>query len=498
VTTRNTEFTVHPALGGLDISSDPTVLDPNFLVVADNIEYREGGQRKRRPGFRVYSTATGSTGANLGTPMVSGTASVRAIQDFWKYGASLTPVQHYVSVTGASIFASTGNGKWTALTATSSFGVDSNRQTNITLAGDFAVISDGVSAPVAYDQTALLSTALVQPTTGSLWPKFTHSSYHLNRLFYQGISTAPSRVDYTAAGNIFDSTGADTGNFPVGTGDGDQVMALSKPFYASLYVFKGPQFGSVWQLSGATPALFSMVQVSQGAPILNPRALVTTPTDIYWLSQYGVHSLQTTVKFGNVEEAFLSLPIQRLWRDRLINRAKLSESWGFWHPQRNIVGWAVQPQGELKQHWFLCYNYALSDPKPGGKKFWSIWKMSGFATLCGAVQLVTALGTAQSGSPHLYIGGDTGLVYEGDQDVQDTDYVDAGSAYTVDIRTPTITRFKLSKGMSVPETQEKQFLGITTYFNPKGSGASAAMTITVDRRTQSKTVSFTGIGATLT
>lgn len=489
--TRNSQYTVHPALGGLDVSSDASVLDPNFLVVADNIEYREGGQRKKRPGFATYST--NSTDQSAAMPMVSSSASVRAIEDFWRYGGSLTPTQNYVAVTGASIFASTGGGQWTALTASSSFGQDSNRNTNIVLAGDYAVISDGVSQPVAYDGLALTSTTLVQPSTGSNWPIFTAGSYHLNRLFYHGVSTAPSLVGYTAANNIFDSTGADTGSFTVNAGDGDRVMAVSKPFYGSIYIFKGPQKGSVFQLSGSAPNDFAIAQVGYGAPVLNSKALVTTPTDVFWLSQFGVHSLETTVKFGNVEQAFLSLPIQHLWRGRVIKRGDLSKAWGFWHPLRNIVGWCVTPSGGNSPIWLLCYNYALSDPKPGGKKFWSIWKLSGFGGVSGAVMLVTALDTTREGDPHLYLGGDTGLVYGGDQEQA---LNDAGMPYSARIMTPTITRFETQKGR-VPETQEKGFVGVVTYINPKGV-YSANLTVTIDRRVQSYTVDLSGAGDTLT
>ena len=492
MTTKNTQFTQHPALGGLDVSSDPTVLDPNFLTNADNIEYREGGQRKKRPGFRVYSTNSTSTGANV--PMVSSTSAVRAIMDQWHYGASLTPTQTYVAVTGASIFASTGDGLWHPITVSSSFGSNDNRRTHITLAGDVAVISDGQTQPVAYDGLALTSSTLSTPSTGSNWPVFEGTSYHLNRLFYTGVSTAPSLLAYTAANNIFDSTGTDTGSFTVNSGDGDRVIGLSKPFYGSLYIFKGPQKGSVFQLSGATPSAFALAQVGYGAPPLNSRGIVTTPTDIYWLSQYGVHSLETTVKFGNVEQAFLSLPIQRLWRDRVLKRTLLSNAWGFWHPQRNIVGWCVTPEGETSQHWLLCYNYALSDPKPGGKKFWSIWKLSGFGAASGAVMLVGALDPNHNGDPHLYLGGEaTGLVYEGDQE---SALNDALAAYTAKITTPTLTRFETPKG-KIPETQEKGFVGIVTYFAPHGS-VSANLNVTVDRRVQSTTISLTGGGATLT
>lgn len=495
MTSKNTQFTQHPALGGLDISSDPTVLDPNFLVVADNVEYLAGGQRKKRPGFRVYSTNSTDPAAN--TYMVSSSASVRAIEDFWRYGASLTPEQKYVAVTGASIFASTGDGTWTPLTVSSSFGVDSNRVTSITLAGDFAVISDGQSQPVAYDGLALTSTTLVTPpTSGSTfanWPIFTDSDYHLNRLWFNGVSTAPSLLGFTAANNIFDSTGADAGSFTVNAGDGDRIMGVSKPFYGSLYIFKGPQKGSVFQLSGQDPSDFAIAQVGYGAPLLNPRSLVTTPTDIFWLSQYGVHSLQTTVKFGNVEEAFLSLPIQDLWRENIFKRSLLKDTWGFWHPLRSIVGWVVTPEGETSQHWMVCYNYALSDPKPGGKKFWSIWKLSGFSAISGDVMLVSPLDPNHVGDPHLYLGGDTGLVYEGDQENR---LGDDAMPYTMQIRTPTITRFQAPTG-NVPETQEKGFVGVVTYFSPHGS-VSAELIVTVDRRVQSTTIALTGGGATLT
>jgi hypothetical protein len=491
LTTRNTQQTVHPALGGLDVSSDATILDPNFLVIADNIEYREGGQRKKRPGFAVYST--NSTDATAWTEMVSTSANVRAIEDMWRYGGSLTPEQHYVAVTGASIFASTGDGTWTVLSATSSFGSDSNKNTNITLAGDYAVISDGVTAPVAYDGLAMSSTTLLAPSTGAVWPTFTGATYHLNRLFYHGVSTAPSLLGYTAANNIFDSTGTDSGSFTINAGDGDRIMAVSKPYYGSIYIFKGPQKGSVFQLSGADASDLAIAQVGYGAPILNSKALVTTPSDIYWLSQFGVHSLQTTVKFGNVEQAFLSLPIQKLWRDRILRRSSLPNAWGFWHPLRNIVGWCVTPAGSTDQHWLLCYNYALSDPKPGGKKYWSIWKLSDISATSGQVMIVGTHDSQHQGDPHLFLGGNTGLVYEGDQE---TMLDDALEAYTAQIKTPTITRFEAARGR-VPETQEKQFTGIVTYFRPVGA-YSANLSVTVDRRVQSYTVDLSGAGDTLT
>jgi hypothetical protein len=484
-----TQFTVHPALGGLDISSDATILDPNFLTIADNIEYLEGGQRKKRLGTLQYS-ASSSTAGTFANVMVSSSSNVRAIKDYWRYGASLTPVQEYVAVTGASIFRSTGNGLWTAVTVSSSFGSNGNLNTGIVIAQDYAVISDGVVQPVAYDMS---TTTLLTPSTGSNWPIFESAAYHISRLFISGISTAPSNINYMAAGNIFDSTGTDTGTLPIDQGDGDRVIAISKTFYGSIYVFKGPQYGSVHQISGATPATFARAKVAHGAPLISPRALVSTPSDIFWMSEYGIHSLETTVKFGNVEQAFLSLPIQKLFRDGIIKRTDIKNVMGFWNPTRNIVGWMVTQNGQLTRNWILVYNYALSDPKPGGKKFWSVWKISGYGIVSLDVLLNSVGATAwqplNQGEPHLFIGADNGLMYQADWV---TTLSDDLLAYTATIQTPTITRWP-SKEQS-PETQEKVVQGVVTYFNSGNKPGNCNLTVTVDSRQQNKVFSLAGGG----
>lgn len=474
---KNTHYTIHPALGGLDISSDPTVLDPNFLTIADNIEYREGAQRKKRQGTALYST---------GLPqlyLASSSSAVRAISDFFRYGTSLTATRRIVAVAGASIYQSPGDGTFVPLTATSSFGSNDSVTTNMVTAGDYEVISDGASNPLAWDQTTLFSTLSTKA--------FTSGKYHLDRLFYTGYSSAPSEFTYTAAGNIFDSTGGDTGVVSVRKGDGDQIIGISEPFYGSLYVFKGPNFGSVHQFSGNTPATFATAQVAHGAPALNNRAIISTPTDIYWLSAYGIHSLQTTVKFGNVEQAFLSLPIQKLWRNEVITVNQLTKAWGFWNPRRNIVGWAVVPNGSDSQSWLLVYNYALSDPKPGGKKFWSIWKFSGFGVRSGALIALTVPGESV-----MFFGGESdGLIHGQGRELVDNIFTDNGQSYSAIVKTPTITRFKGDRG-DIAETSEKIFEGIVTYFSPN-AGSDADLSVIVDRRQQTSVVPMAGGGTPL-
>ena len=489
---RESSFTIHPALGGLDVASDPTILDPNFLTVADNIEYREGGQRRKRQGFSIYSSGATSTGT--GNFVQASTATVRALADYWSYAGGVPPSQIWLAVADNWIYKSTGDGKWVqstlaaGSTLSTAFGTATSKQTLITLANNYAVISDGASPPVVF------STAGV--TNLSTTPAFSTATFHLARLWYSGYTSSPSQITFTAADNIFDSTGADAGTAKINDGDGDQIIGISKPFYGSLYLFKGPQFGSVHQLSGQTPATFAVAQVAFGAPLQNARGLSSTPTDIYWISNYGIHSLETTVKFGNVEQAFLSLPIQKFWRDGTMTNASLDQAWGFWDPARNVVGWVVTVAGGLQTLAFL-YNYALSDPKPGGKKFWSVWKLGTLSLKSGTVALLPSGIASQygnTGEPRLIVGTSGGLVYVGNQ----SGFQDAGTNYQARVRTPLLTKFsQRDGGPPIPETQEKSFSGIVTYYNPVGGNDPVTLTVTIDDRTQVASVPLMGTGATL-
>lgn len=496
VSTRNLVTIVHPALGGLDVSTDPSVLDPNFLTAADNIEFLEAGQRRKRLGTIQYSPSSSFAGtfSSTGGVMISSATNVRALTDAWVYTSLNVLRQRYVAVAGASVFKSNGQGIWEVITAGSSFGSNTNLQTNITMAGSHAVISDGIAAPVAFSPT---STSLVYPSTGAatVFPTFEEASYHISRLFYTGLSSSVDRVSYTGASNIFDSTGIDTGNLDFGVGDGDRVIGLSKPFYGNLYIFKGPHYGSIHELSGQTPLTFATKQIASGAPAVSHRGIVTTPTDIYWISQFGIHSLQTTVKYGNVESAYLSLPIQKMWRLNTISRTDLVNAAGFWDPKNSVVGWVVKLSGATRRLAVLLYNYALSDPSPGGKKFWSIKKYPYGINTIVPVLVSSDFPSAQysTGDMTHLLGSDQGLAYFGDY----AKFEDDGSAVTMIAQTPLITRFRIDEHNVVPETQEKIFEGVVTYYNPIGTVSTATATLigTVDSRSHQVSVGIGQSGA---
>ena len=491
---RNLIYTARPAIGGLDITSDPTVLDPHYLVTADNITYLEGGQRKRRPGLLQYSASSSQAGTAANV-IISTATAIRSIIDTWDYSTTFVPVQRLAVAANRSVWRSTGDGLWTIVGTSTSFlsqAVIDGKPVTAMLGQNHVVYADGVSQPFAYN---LGATTIVYPTTGKNFPLFESAVFHQTRMVMGGMAISssdgynPSTILVSGAGNIFDTTGTDTVLLPIDPGDGDRVIGMSQTFFRNLYIFKGPQYGSVHEISGNTTTAYQKNRITSGAPAVSHQGIITTPTDIYWISKYGIHSLQTTIKYGDVEQGFLSLPIQNLWRKRLITLSDLANAKGFWNPTRNIVGWTVTPAnvtGVNARSWVIVYNYALSDPSPGGRKFWSIWKISrstgaNFGLTSVALVLNPAggsQGAAHAGEPQTYFGGSNGLVYQ-----TYPFFDDDGAPFATQITTPIITKFNTPQGM-IPETSEKQFTGIVTYYAVPDSQTLSGMSYgaTVDNR----------------
>ena len=458
--TRNLAYIVHPALGGLDTTKAATLLEPDQLTIADNVEYFTSGARKKRLGTARYNASA-----------ISGTPTVTAVADFWRHGTGIGPTQKFVACAGTSIWKDDNDGVWDEIQTL--WGTATSR-THITIAQGYAVFSNSNNdIPQRWDQTTLAAL-----TAGTI--RFEACVYHLRRLFPIGEQTAhsgttnPSRSRYCAASDITDFTGGDTGELIFDDDDGDRLVGVSQPFHGRLYFFKGPTRGSVHELTGTTAATFARNKVFTGAPCVTHAGIITTPNDVFWASRYGFHSLRATQKYGDTEETFISRPIQSLFNALSLNR--LSQIVGFYHPTRNIVGWNCADAGQVQNNLCFIYNYLLDR--------WAVWDFTGLNQASCAVMLDPA-GTGL-GQPRLYFGGYDGFVYEGDQTTQ----TDAnGSAYTARIRTPVHARFS----DELTELHEKSFYSVTTMFKPKGN-YSASLDVNIDGRTSSTTIALAGGG----
>ena len=452
---KNQNFIVNPASGGLDATTAPFLVPPGSFVIAENVLYGNSGGKRKRLGTSRYNAST------IGSSIVIG-----AISDFWRHGTDPTGTQKFVCIADDTIYKDDGDGVWDVVEAAWSAAGRQARQ-NIIIAQGYALFSDGTAAPRKWDQTT--DSALANS------PVYEFGVYHLRRLLVSGISANYSRVDYCAAGDIETWTGADSGSFIFDEDDGDRVMGISKPFRGSVFIFKGPNTGSVHAISGTTPGDFRKERVLTGAPCVAHKSIITTANDVYWCSRYGFHSLSATAKYGDTEEAFLSRPIQAEF-DRLVV-SRLNQVCSFHHPRYNIIGWGVVGPGATNNDTVFVYNYVLNA--------WSIWKFNGFGPASLAVMQEPAAGGDQR-LPRLYVGAYNGFLYEGDQ----TTYTDnAGDAYTFRLRTPI--HYKLSDFAT--EVVEKQFYRATTFYRPTGS-FTASLNILVDGRRQALTIDLSGIG----
>jgi hypothetical protein len=461
--TKAQPFVVHPAQGGLDVTTAATLLPPDWLQTANNVEYFNPGSRKKRPG----------TTRQNATAIDSSTSTITGLHDFWRNGI-VSPGQRFVASAGNRLYEDVGGtGTWTSImnTPSSMWGSNAAAVTIFTAQNQAIFFNDlGSEAPLRYTGGALV------PLTASNTKAYPFGVYHLRRIFAVDPSNQ-SYLDYSAAGDITDFSGADTGTLRFDEDDGDRIMGISKSFRGSLYIFKGPNLGSIHELSGRQQCQFAHDRMLDTAPCIAHRSVLTTTNDIYWMSSYGFHSLSATQKYGNTEEAFISHRITSLVA--ALQTPALDQVVSFYHPTRNCIGWFVPEAGQTQNTALFVYNYVLG--------LWSVWRFSGFN---GASCMIakTPLG-AGTGRPRLYIGGYNGFIRAGDQTTL-TD--DQGSAY--EYRAKWANNIRLGEGMN--ELVEKSFQSVTTFFNPTATGASAQLNVTIDGRLSTHTVNLQSSGST--
>lgn len=459
MSSRTASFIVHPALGGLDATTAATVLGlikPDALTIAENVAYDASGIRKKRPGTSRYNASA-----------ISGSPTITALRDFWRYGSSRTPTQKFVGAAGTVIVKDDGDGVWDTLK--SSWGSGTSVAC-ITIGEGKAIIStaNGTDAPQYWDGSAGSTSDL-----GGSPPTFAFSSYHQRRLWAAGAAANMSRISYSAGGDVQTWSGGDSATLILDEDDGDAIVGLSKTFRRRLYAFKGPSVGSVWEITGTTVNDYTRNKIVEGAPCVGHNTIVTTANDIFWLSTAGVHSLLTTEKFGDTEERFISRPIDALFKQ--LNISRLGQAYGTWHPRDKYVAWAVPESGSTVNNIVMIFYY-LTDQ-------WAVWRFGGFNAAC--IQVMR--NPASSGKePRLYVGGYDGFVREGDKTTLADDNAD--TAYTGKIRTPIFTRFP-----NADEMTEKSISGIRTFFRP--ANGTATLDVVCDDRLTSKTVDMTGNGA---
>jgi len=345
---------------------DPTgQLTVPFFVDAENCVYDlDGGPRKIGGTERIYSTA-------LGSP-----STIRGLMDYWAFGALGSPSQHRVVHVGADVMADNGDGSF--VTVLASADRDVNSIPSYAVNNDQLIImSDADEAPLKWNNTGDAS------VLGTNTPKFSFGVNHRNRFFASGNQALPSRLYYSEPlpnGADGDWDAVEAGFIDINPSDGDAITGLVS-HKRILWIFKGPNDGSIHTLSGDTPlggvtvfatALspvpFTLNLFIQGVGAAGHNSIFRFRDDVGFIDGKtgSVRSLNATDQFGDFREASLSLPINDYLLDR-VNTGALKGAWAIDDVSSGASLMTLPVDTSTSNNVILNMDYRFDPPR------WSQW-----------------------------------------------------------------------------------------------------------------------------
>lgn len=302
---------IFPYDGQQDSTRHPLLISPSDVVDSDNIIYTTYSTKKKRPGISPVFTSR-----------PAGNKPIIGSVDFWRQG-----VQRIVYFQGGRIKAVNWLGQVDDITG--NFILPTNETvTFVTFQGFLAIFfSGGQIAPKAWVGSGSifdLSPTAPNAPFGKVW---------LNRMWIPD-PNFPGRMLYSSTGDPTDFAGGDSGaiDLDVADGDPDGITAIFPPFFQSLYVAK--RF-SIYKISTVTfnsstdtqIVFFSQAKITDGVGCNSHNAVRAIESNIFFTSDRGVHTMNSTNQISGIDTQFLSNVIQPQWvNDVNFPRSKFMQS----------------------------------------------------------------------------------------------------------------------------------------------------------------------------
>ncbi len=204
----------------------------------------------------------------------------------------------------------------------------------------------------------------LNPTNHSAAPQAAFGVEHIGRLFVAGVEGAPLTCYFSGVGDLDDWTTTSGGTyitsgfFNIADRIGEKITALIGNYFGSLIIGTSH---SIWRLTGNDPLNnFTLECISSNVGIAGPRAWERVGNTLMFSSLLGIHSLDTTLQFGDIKSQFISTRLLSRWipdsytdltaiAPEYMERATVAYS-----PQRGNVIFGVPLQGDTDiQHGFL-------------------------------------------------------------------------------------------------------------------------------------------------
>lgn len=383
-----------------EVSGDGGLVQIPWLLRAENVFYTLKGNPRKVGGTTKYNSTAIESGEEI-----------RGMFEYVRVGTAGSSTRKRVVHAGTKILADDNDGTFASLFT----GLEDGKTPNYNTFADLLIMASDstVDVPKSWDQTT------AQNLAGSP-PNFAFSVTHVNRVWASGNAALPSRVYYSATGDPEDWSGADTGSIDVDPDDGDIVTGLY-PFRGVLLVFKGPNRGSIHIISGRTTSTFVRDLLVPGVGAAWQNLIFPFGNDVGFMSPDGlVRSVRATEKFGDFEQAQLSLPIQS-WLRENVNTQALRTGWAATDHSQGYVIFTLPLDGSSVPNRTIMMDFRFDPPR------WADW--DDFA----AYSVSYMSNPTSRDRPILYFGGTDGFLRKAQQPVLSIDEATGIGAY---VRTP--------------------------------------------------------------
>ncbi len=368
-----------------------------FLVDAENVYYElDGGPHK-----------IGGTEKLNGSALESG-AVVRGLYDYWYQGVAGTPTRRRIVGIADKILSDMNDATFTTTLAS---GWSSTAVPHFATFDDLLIMANDNAADVPRSWDGTTAQALAGTP-----PSFSFSCEHYGRMFAAGVAANPSTLYYSAAYDPEDWVGAGSGSILIAPNDGDMITGIAS-YKRELWIFKGPNKGSIHRLTGSSPSDFALEPfVKSGLGAAWHHGIFQFKDDLGFVSQFGtIHSLKSTPAYGDFNEGALSIPFHSWIREHLnFNRLRYITACN--NPEQGYVLFTMSVDSSSTNNMVLMLDYRGYP----NKMRWAKWPAIAAGSLAVFVDT--------NGRRRTMIGGNDGYVRRSEMAARSIDGATAISA----------------------------------------------------------------------
>jgi len=126
---------------------------------------------------------------------------------------------------------------------------------------------------------------------------------------------------------------------PIPAKKSDVITAIWGDYYGSLIIWTT---SSVWRLTGNGVFSYALSNISQSAGCVNAYSVAMVGNDLWFAGPEGIHSLQATDQFGDIQAQYPSAVIQSMWQQSnrsplLVNQQLQDKTRMAHHRSRSLV-----------------------------------------------------------------------------------------------------------------------------------------------------------------